>query len=153
MKLITLTKDFTQADGYVSARKGAILAIAHAAAHLVKGTLLRVFGRPVHNPVLLDIPELVCTGESRKRQILSITAFGNLSGNITKEYLEWEGNLRIILKENEINSLGSTFGDARSGELAAMTDSFGCLSISILNGSAAEQLDVLLGEPAHAVYE
>ena len=153
MKLITLTTDFTQAGGYVGVRKGAILAIAHSAAHLMKGTPLEVFGRPVHKPVMQDIPEPVCTGESWNGQILYIGAFRTLSGNITKEYPDWEGNLRIILKDNEINSLSSTFGDARSGELAAMTDSLGCLSIATVNGSAAEQLGVLPGEPVHAVYE
>ena len=137
----------------MGAGKGAIFAIAHVAAYLVNGTPLKTFGRPVYDPVVLDIPEPVCTGEGWEGQILYFGAFGTLSGNIKKEHLEWEGNLCIILKDYEINSLSSTFGEVRRGELAAMTDNFGCLSIAIVNGSAAEQLSILPGEPIHVVNE
>jgi len=120
---------------------------APAAAHLAAGAELASFGEPITDPVLLEIPEPRPTAKGWEGEVLYADAFGNLTVNIRREQLADAGRVDILIKGRNIPGIRDTFGEGEPGELAAIIDSFGFLSICIVNGSAAERLDASAGEP------
>jgi S-adenosylmethionine hydrolase len=119
---------------------------APAGAHLAIGAPLESFGARVKDPILLDIPQPQETSDGLNGNIIHVDAFGNLASNIRSEHLANLGNVRIILKNIEIEGISATFGKKAQGELVAVIDSFGYLSICVVNGSAARKLNVGVGE-------
>jgi len=119
---------------------------APAAAHLAAGAELASFGGPISDPVLLEIPEPRSTAAGWEGEVLYADAFGNLAVNIRREHLADAGSVDILVKERKLPGISETFGDGRPGELTAIIDSFGFLSICVVNGSAAKRLDASAGE-------
>lgn len=119
---------------------------APAAAYLVNGTPLQSFGARVEDPILLDVPQPKKTERGWSGSIIHVDAFGNLASNIRAESLADFKNIHIILKNTEIEGISATFGKGLQGELVAVIDSFGYLSICVVNGSAAQKLDAGFGE-------
>jgi len=124
---------------------------APAAAHLVNGVPLSAFGRPVNDPVLLDLPLPKKTVDGWQGEVVSIDAFGNLACNLDAAHVPHPEQAQIRIKDRTINGLSLSFADHRAGELCALLDSFGQLSICIVNGSAAELLDAGVGEPVRLI--
>lgn len=119
---------------------------APAAAHLVNGVPLESFGAAVKDPILLDIPKPVKNEDGIQGEIIHVDAFGNLASNIRAEHLADLENIHIILKNKKIEGISETFGKGSQGELVAVMDSFGYLSICVVNGSAAQRTGAGLGE-------
>lgn len=119
---------------------------APAAAHFINGVALEEFGAPVSDPLLLDFPEPRRGADGWVGEIIHVDAFGNLASNIRAQHLEKKANTRIIIKNMEINGIRNTFGEGMPGEMLAIMDSFGYLSICVVNGSAANALDAGVGE-------
>jgi S-adenosyl-L-methionine hydrolase (adenosine-forming) len=78
--------------------------------------------------------------------VLHIDSFGNLSVNLTSDQLQGWPNIRIKIKDTTITGLARAFGDGQLGELLALIDSSGHLSVCVVNGSAAQSLSVSAGE-------
>lgn len=119
---------------------------APAAAHIVNGVDIQAFGKTVDDPQLLEIPSPRKIKDGWVGEILYADAFGNLASNIGTEHLAAQEKNCILIKGIEIDGIKNTFGEGRPGELIAMVDSFGDLSVCVVNGSAAEQLGASAGD-------
>jgi S-adenosylmethionine hydrolase len=124
---------------------------APAAAHLAAGAPLESFGAAVMDPILLEMPQAQKTADGLIGSIIHVDAFGNLASNIRAETLADFENIHIILRNTVIEGISATFGNKAQGELVAVIDSFGFLSICVVNGSAAQQLRAVIGEQLQIV--
>ena len=124
---------------------------APAAAHLAVGAPLESFGAAVMDPILLEMPQAQKTADGLIGSIIHVDAFGNLASNIRAETLADFENIHIILRNTVIEGISATFGNKAQGELVAVIDSFGFLSICVVNGSAAQQLRAGFGEQLQIV--
>ena len=113
---------------------------APAAAHLANGVPLAELGEPVSDPVTLDIPRSLRIANVWNAQVLLVDAFGNLITNLTEADLQGQAVAEVRCQGQVIQGVEVTFGSRRPGELLAMFDSSGSLSLCVVNGSAAERL-------------
>jgi S-adenosylmethionine hydrolase len=120
---------------------------APAAAHLATGVPLEALGSPVTDPQRLDIPQPQPIEGGWRGQIIQIDHFGNLEANFSGDDLQKMGPVQVQIAGITLPGLVHTFGEGRPGELVAMIDSSDFLSICVVNGSAAQHLNVGLGEP------
>jgi hypothetical protein len=60
--------------------------------------------------------------------------------------------VRVHLGGVEINGLVRTFGERPAGELVALYGSTDYLIVSVVNGSAAQRLEVKVGDPVEVVF-
>ena len=113
---------------------------APAAAHLANGIPLKELGEPVTDPVILEIPRPLRIANIWKAQVLLADAFGNLITNLTEADLQGQTVIEVTCQGQVIRGVEVTFGSRQPGELMAMFDSSGSLSLCVVNGSAAERL-------------
>lgn len=128
-----------------------------AAAHIASGIQLDELGPVIVDPVKLDLPKPQKTASGWKGEIIHIDHFGNLASNIRIEdlgdALKSMDKIRVRLGGVEIKGLVNTFGERPVGELIALMGSTGNLIVSVVNGSAAERVNVKIGDPFDAVLE
>jgi S-adenosyl-L-methionine hydrolase (adenosine-forming) len=124
---------------------------APVAAHLANGIPLVELGTPMSNPQVLEIPRPQSTGEGWLGQVVMIDYFGNLATNLERQHLAGIGAVRVRIAGQEIRGLLNTFADAETGQLAAMYGEANDLMIAVNNGSAAQFLDVKVGEPVEVL--
>ena len=125
---------------------------APVAAHLANGVALDELGSPLAQEVVrLIIPQpqpLAAPGRRGWRgQVIHVDAFGNLATNFTRQHVAEAGKPCVHIAGQEIYGLVHTFGEGQPGDLIAMLDSSGQVSICEVNGSAARRLQVTTGEP------
>jgi S-adenosylmethionine hydrolase len=78
--------------------------------------------------------------------------FGNLSTNIRVEHLGEPGaGIRVRLRGVEIQGMVRTFGERPPGELVALYGSSGNLIVSVVNGSAAKNLQAQVGDEVEVI--
>ena len=117
-----------------------------AGAHLASGVPLREMGVPINDPVRLEFPSAQQTDYGWRAPIIHCDHFGNLAVNLRRENFDEWHNVIIKAGDSTINGLVDTFGQRKVGELAALFDSSGMLSIAIVNGNASEQLGMGQGD-------
>lgn len=118
---------------------------APVAAHLAAGIKLESLGPPLDQPARIPIPRPVQTEDGWRGEVLMCDAFGNLITNLSESQIS-AGIVREIRIAGEmIRKIVGTFGEGQPGELIALIDSSGRLSISVVNGSAANRLKVAPG--------
>jgi len=118
---------------------------APVAAHLAKGARLQALGTPFDDPVLLDLPPPQRTAQGWRGEVIHVDHFGNLATNIRLEHLGQAQDARVRLAGVEIDGLVQTFGDRPPGSLVALYGSTGNLLVCVVNGNAAERLQVRPG--------
>jgi hypothetical protein len=114
--------------------------------HLAAGVPLSAFGPPVSDPVLIHIPQPERTATGWEGTILHVDAFGNLSTNLERQHIPSSRLVEVRLAGITIPGLVRTFGEGQPGELVALFDSSGMLSICVVNGDAAARLGVKIGD-------
>lgn len=120
---------------------------APVGAWLTHKTRLEELGTPVTGAARLQIPRPQSITDGWRGAVLHVDHFGNLSTNIPQALLlPPASDLYIRLGGTEIRGLKRTFGEGKSGELVALVDSAGQLSICVVNGSAAGRLDAKVGD-------
>ncbi|MCJ7519981.1 MAG: SAM-dependent chlorinase/fluorinase [Anaerolineaceae bacterium] len=119
---------------------------APAAAHFLNGAPLVSFGAEVSDPVLLQLPEPGKTKFGWEGEIIHIDAFGNLATSIRAEHLARNAKIHIILAGQTISGLLNTFGEGRQGDLVAIIDSEGYLSVCVVDGNAKQILNAHVGD-------
>jgi len=125
---------------------------APVAAHYLRGVDLEKFGQPVSDPLLLPLPQPHRLVDGWQGEIIYVDVFGNLISNIRTPHLQKNVNACIIIKKTEINGIKNTFGDGIQGELLAIMDSFGHLSVCVVNGSAAHLLGAGVGDKIRVTF-
>ena len=104
---------------------------------------LSEFGPRVSDPETCTIPKPVQQSNGNwLGQVLFADHFGNLITSITEDVLTNIGSAEILIGQTLITGIKRTFADAAPGELIALVGSSGHLEISIVNGNAAQSLDL-----------
>lgn len=120
------------------------------AAHIANGVPLRELGTSFTDPVQLELPKPERTENGWRGEVIHIDHFGNLGSNIRVENLgeTMEHKEKIIVRINgtEIRGMANTFGERPVGELIALLGSTGNLGIAVVNGNAANQFGVKVGD-------
>jgi S-adenosylmethionine hydrolase len=120
---------------------------APAAAHLAHGVPLSALGSPISDPMMLSLPRPQRTAQGWRGEIIQIDSFGNLAANVTHEQILELGLAEVFIAGQHIPNIVHTFGDRQPGDLTAMIDGSGHLSICVVNGSAQTRLNCRPGEP------
>lgn len=117
------------------------------AAHLAAGVSLPELGSPIIDPRRIAIPQPRKIEGGWQAQVTGVDHFGNLATNLSQAMLGSLRPNRIEIAGQVIDRLLLTFGDGKPGDLIAMLDSEDYLSICVVNGNAAQRLQVGSGEP------
>jgi S-adenosyl-L-methionine hydrolase (adenosine-forming) len=124
------------------------------AAYLASGVLLSDLGTPFTEPVRLILPKPIQTQQGWRGEVIHVDHFGNVGTNIRLEHLDpmmhKKEQIAIHIKDKVIQGLVNTFGERSVGELVALIGSTGNLGISVVNGNAAAQLGVKVGDVVEA---
>ncbi len=124
-----------------------------AAAHIANGVPLTDLGTPITDPVRMEIPEPEKTANGWRGQVLSVDHFGNLRTNLMRAQLKDMNNFRVRIAGREINGLSQTFGEHAQGTLIALFDSDDDLAVSIVGGSAANEIGAEVGSTVEVASE
>jgi S-adenosylmethionine hydrolase len=122
---------------------------APAAAYLAAGAKIEDFGEEVVRPVVLKFPNPEMTENGWKGEVWVVDHFGSLETNISAGLLLGNDLSRITIQiaGQEINGIVNTFSEGKPGDLIALLDSAGRLSISVVNGNAALVLKAGISTP------
>jgi S-adenosyl-L-methionine hydrolase (adenosine-forming) len=115
------------------------------AADLSLGAVLREFGPPIDDAVMLDIATASLDEGTGQGVIVHVDRFGNLATNIPGEWLA--DGARVEVGSRTIQGVHRTYSEVEPGELLALTGSDGWLEIAVREGSAATTLDAGRGMP------
>jgi S-adenosylmethionine hydrolase len=120
---------------------------APVAAHLANGVHLSALGTTIQDAVELSFISPQKLPNGWRGQIVSIDHFGNAQTNLLPEHLQGMASPRVKIAGVEIKNLVKTYGEAPAGELTVLFGSSGELEIAINQGSAAEHLQIHVGDP------
>lgn len=120
---------------------------APVAAHLTLGVDLGELGKPIDDPVELEIPKARVGEDLIEGKVIHVDRFGNLVTNISRAEVRKlaggePGALRVEVGDAEIRGLSRTYAEAAVGELLAVFGSTAMLEVSANCGSAADLLGV-----------
>ncbi len=127
---------------------------ASAAAHLSTGVNPSEFGKPVNDPVILNVPEPVIvptqsvgTRNEIQGEVVYIDRFGNLITNIPAGILyPLKEQIQIKIKSKTISSLCKSYSEAEDLKPSSILDSWGLLEIFVKNKDAGRELGIKKGE-------
>ena len=121
---------------------------APVAAHLANGVALGALGSPLAEVVRLAMPQPtpLAVGQAWQGQVIHVDAFGNLATNFTRADVAEGGKVCLRIAGEQIDGLLNTFGEGQPGQLVAILDSAGQVSVCVVNGSAARRLNAAAGE-------
>ena len=124
---------------------------APVAAHLSLGVPPAELGETISSVNVLPIPRpYVNEGGELVGHVLHIDFFGNVITDISEEDLT-PGGFRVVVANQLVGSLDSTYADVEAGQALALIGSSGHLEISVRNGSAAGMLGVRMGDTVKIV--
>ncbi len=121
---------------------------APAAAWLLKGVDLGALGRPVSNPVLLEIPRAQVEGDLLRGAVLRVDHFGNLVTNIDRRTLERFTSGQTFAIEAGAHGVGrlvGTYAEIGDAEVCALFGSTDYLELAARSSSAAARLGLDAG--------
>ena len=124
---------------------------AAVAGHLAAGVALNDVGDLLENPILLDIPKPLPTDHGWHGVVMHIDAFGNLSTNLSRSDLADALISEVQIKNTIIKNVVRAFGEGAEGEIVALFDSSGKLSICRVNGDAAASLNLKVGDAVEVI--
>jgi hypothetical protein len=121
--------------------------MAPVGAHLSKGIEASCFGPEIQDIITLQEKEPQQTSfNTLKGKIIYCDHFGNLVTNITKDHIPNQKEFEIIVKNEKIDKISSSYLDVEEGNLLAIWGSAGFLEISISCGNAKERLNAKVGD-------
>ena len=121
---------------------------APAAAWLARGIRLSALGRPLREPVRLDLPPLEVQERSIAGRVVCVDRFGNSVTNVDRgrfERLAAAGGVDIEVGGCAVGRLVETYADIGSGEVCALFGSTDHLEFAANAASASERLDLKVG--------
>jgi S-adenosylmethionine hydrolase len=126
---------------------------APAGAHLAAGVPLSKLGAPIIDPVRLELPGPEKNPHGWAAHVALIDIFGNITTDLPAQSLAGRANVVIRLGDFEVQGMVESYGHRPAGELIALEDSEGFLEIALVNGSAAEKLDVHVDDPLEVLFQ
>ncbi len=116
---------------------------APVAAHLARGTPIESVGPRILDFAIRAFPRPRPQGDKLVGIVLRIDKFGNIITNFRREHLRKDFTIRIA--GLSITRLCDSFSEAEPGEFFAIEGSAGYIELALNQGSAAERLNVGLG--------
>lgn len=123
--------------------------MAPVAAHLAGDLEPMKLGSGRETIMTLEWPQPKVSSSGVAGEVLYIDTFGNLITNITLTEIGAIGEPGLVVVDcggTQIRGIVATYGAAMSGEMVALFDSQGRLEIAKVNGSAAKEMQVGVGE-------
>jgi len=119
---------------------------APVGAHIVNGVPLDRLGATIQDPVLLKISPPQRVDGGWQGEVIHIDSFGNLATNLVREQFNSDPQTVCVeIGGQTIQGLVQAFGERPPGELVALFDSSGYLSIAVVNGDAAKRIGARVG--------
>jgi len=121
-----------------------------AAAWLARGVGIEQLGPPLEDYVRLDMPVPLVTSGWLRGQVLSIDRFGNAVSNIERLIFETFAAgraLTITVAGHPLTGPVLTYAEIPPGDAAALFGSSDRLEVAIDGASAAERLQIRVGDP------
>jgi S-adenosyl-L-methionine hydrolase (adenosine-forming) len=122
---------------------------APAGAWLLRGVELNALGRPVHDPVMLDLPRPDIRGDELYGRIVQQDHFGNLITNIDRRTFEKFSARRAFTiaviggeREIPIPRLAATYAEIPGDEICGLFGSSDHLELAARSASAAARLGI-----------
>lgn len=119
---------------------------APVAAHLAQGVTFSDLGTPFDDPILLELPKPIRTLNGWTTHVTIIDIFGNVTTDLLANQIGNFEEVVFTLRGKTITGLVDSYGWRKKGELVALVDSEGFIEIAVVNGSAARELGVELGD-------
>jgi S-adenosylmethionine hydrolase len=119
---------------------------APVAAHLAQGVTFSDLGTPFNDPTLLDLPKPIRTLNGWTSHVTIIDTFGNVTTDLPAKQIINLSEVVITLRGKTISGLTESYGWSKKGDLIALVDSEGFIEIAVVNGSAARELGVEVGD-------
>jgi len=118
--------------------------LAPVAGELAAGTPIEELGRPIDDPILLDIaPANAAASQGR---VIHLDHFGNATTNIPVDLLGPKPQATVHVNRRTIGKLKKTYWDVAPGKPLALIGSSGLLEIAVRDGSAKDDLKVRVGD-------
>jgi S-adenosylmethionine hydrolase len=124
---------------------------APTAGHLAAGVPLNDLGTPIDDSHRLSLPQPQPNEHGWLGEVIHIDHFGNISSSIRREHLGNRTPSVVSLCGVEIHDFVNTFGEREVGTLVALYGSTGSLIVSVVNGSAAQQLGAQIGDSIEVI--
>jgi S-adenosyl-L-methionine hydrolase (adenosine-forming) len=124
---------------------------APVGAHLANGVPLKDIGSHIEQVNRLYIPLPTPLDKGWSGEVIHVDHFGNVATNIRSNHLLAFSAFHIKLKDHTIDRFFNSYGDAEEGELIAIIDSSGYLSLAVVNGSAADMMDTQSGDTIEVI--
>ena len=118
--------------------------LAPVAAELAAGTSIEELGRPIDDPLLLDIAP--ANEPVKHGRVIHLDHFGNATTNIPVNVLGSKPQATVHLNRRTIGKLKKTYWDVAPGKPLALIGSSGLLEIAVRDGSAKDDLKVRVGD-------
>jgi S-adenosylmethionine hydrolase len=120
---------------------------APVAGHLSRGVPFSELGQPIHDIVLLPLPQPKARPDGTLiGHILHVDRFGNCITDVRAERLPTEGPLTVEVAGRRIVGLSPTYASGEEGEFVTLIGSEGHLEIAVRGGSAAQALGARAGD-------
>jgi len=123
---------------------------APAAAWLAKGIQLKALGRAVTDYVLLDLPKPTFDDGVLRGIVVRVDRFGNVVTNLDRPSCErltdGQGAVQLTVAGQAIGRIVTTYADLEPGEIGALFGSTDHLECAAPETSAAEKLQVAVGD-------
>jgi len=123
--------------------------MAPVAAHLTLGVTLSQLGEPLRHLAEIDCPAPCVEPGRVTGQVAMIDSFGNVITNIDRSCLPTEqagGRLRVSWRDQRIDGLVPTYAARAPGAIVAIVGSNARLELAVVNGNAARQLQLTVGD-------
>jgi S-adenosylmethionine hydrolase len=121
--------------------------MAPVAARLAAGLDLDAIGSPLEQLQLLNWPAVTKQPRGLVGTVIAIDSFGNLITDITADMLPAGNQLataEVHCCSTTIQGVVKTYGDREPGSVIALCGSSSRLEIAVVNGNAADELDVCI---------
>ena len=117
--------------------------MAPVAGRLASSEHLPSMARPVDDPVLLDITPAAARECGR---VIHIDHFGNATTNVMHDVIGGQPVRQVAVKGRKVGKIRRTYWDVAPGKPLALIGSSGLLEIAVRDGSAAEDLEIRVGD-------
>jgi S-adenosylmethionine hydrolase len=118
--------------------------LAPVAGELAAAAPVEELGRPIDDPILLDIAP--ANGAASHGRVIHLDHFGNATTNIPVDFLGPKPRATVHVNRRTIGKLKKTYWDVAPGKPLALIGSSGLLEIAVRDGSARDDLKVRVGD-------